>query len=70
MAVAERHQGKDHVGVYDIGLGYQLLRVNLPLSSPSTELRDSTSRYKRPISKAWSGRRVTTILRHPIPPYP
>jgi len=27
LAVAERHHGKEHVGVYDVALGYQLLRV-------------------------------------------
>lgn len=28
LAVAERHAGKETVGVYDVGLGYQLLRVS------------------------------------------
>jgi hypothetical protein len=28
MAIAERHSGKDHVGIYDIAEDYQLIRVS------------------------------------------
>lgn len=27
LAVAERHSGKEYIGIYDVGLEYQLLRV-------------------------------------------
>jgi hypothetical protein len=38
LAVAERHSGKDHIGIYDC-VGWKLIR-HFPLPSPSSDIAD------------------------------
>lgn len=50
MAIAERHSGKDFVGVYDVAAGYQLLRVSKKSRRPKPDIY-SISHYRLPMYK-------------------